>query len=207
VRHIWPRGSSTKTSEDTRSRVAVYLVDVFSRQIARSTHTNNRVINELWNRVQKKRGPSQAILQQSLVCSNLVVKEIFLKTKRPSLLHTGTRRTTEELFRRLHNILLVYFVLRFQAKYPTLRESLHAALVDVVDERILAYHTAEQTGNKGLSNTAIGLIWRQVTTAMGAGSPENLEQVAWFEAIASRFYSSAEERIEAKLRVADRLLW
>jgi hypothetical protein len=151
--------------------------------------------------VQKKRGPSQTILQQSFVCSELVVKEIFVKTKRPSLLHTGTRRTTEELFRRLHNILLVYFVLRFHAKYPTLRENLHAALVDVVDERILAHDTA------GLSNTAIGLIWRQVTTAIGAGSPENLEQVAWFEAIASRFYSSAEERIEAKLRVGDRLLW
>jgi hypothetical protein len=218
VRHIWPRGSSTKTNEDRRSRVAVYLADVFSRRVARSTHTNNRVINELWNRVQKKRGPPQAILQQSLACSDLVVKEIFLKTKRPSLLHTGTRRTTEELFRRLHNILLVYFVLRFQAKYPTLRENLHAALVDVVDERILAHDTsdkclirsvsqAEQTGNNGLSNTAIGLIWRQVTTAIGAGSPENLEQVAWFEAIASRLYSSAEERIEAKLRVGNRLLW
>jgi hypothetical protein len=90
-----------------------------------------------------------------------------------------------------------------------LRENLHAVLVDVVDERILAHDAAEQTGNNGLSNnnTAIGLIWMQVTTAIGAGSPENLEQVAWFEAIASRFYSSAEERIEAKLRVGDRLLW
>ena len=90
MRHIWPRGSSTKTNEDTRSRVAVYLVDVFSRRIARSTHTNNRVINELWNRVQKKRGPSQAILQQSLVCSDLIVKEILGKKKRKVHLDSGT---------------------------------------------------------------------------------------------------------------------
>jgi hypothetical protein len=71
-------------------------------------------------------------------------------------------------------------------------------------------HGRESTqwnGNKGLSNTAIGLIWRQVTIAIGAGNPENLEQVAWFAVIVSRLYSSAEERIEAKLRAGDGLLW
>jgi hypothetical protein len=231
--------------ENTRSRVALYLVGVFSRRIMRSTHANNRVIYELWNRVQKIRGPSQAILQQSLVCSDLLIKEILLKTKGPSLLHSDTRRTTEEHFRRLHLILLVYFVLRFDANYPTLSEDLRAALVDVVDERILAHdvfdkwlirsasaaelfplgelqitkcqasesegqHGRESTqsnGNKRLSNTALGPIWRQVTTAIGAGSPENLEQVAWLEVIASRFYSSAEERIEAKFRAGAGLLW
>lgn len=231
--------------ENTRSRVALYLVGAFSRRIMRSTHANNRVIYELWNRVQKIRGPSQAILQQSLVCSDLLIKEILLKTKGPSLLHSDTRRMTEEHFRRLHLILLVYFVLRFDANYPTLSEDLRAALVDVVDERILAHnvfdkwlirsasaaelfplgelqitkcqasesegqHTRESTqsnGNKRLSNTALGPIWRQVTTAIGAGSPENLEQVAWLEVIASRFYSSAEERIEAKFRAGAGLLW
>jgi len=244
LRHIWQRGSSIKNNQDARSRVALYLVDVFSRRIARSTHANNRVINELWNRVQKKRGPSQAILQQSLVCSDFIVKEILLKTKGPSRLHRDTRRTTDELFRRLHNILLVYFVVPFRAKYPTLGKDLHAALVDVVDERILAHdiidkcpirsvspadqtlgellivkcqvsesgrrHSGEFTqpnGSNGLSKTAIGLIWRQVTTAIGAGSPDNVEQVAWFEVIVSRFYSLAEEKIEAKLRAGDGLLW
>ena len=195
--------------------------------------------------MQKKRGPSQAILQQSLVCSDFIVKEILLKTKGPSRLHRDTRRTTDELFRRLHNILLVYFVVRFHAKYPTLGKDLHAALIDVVDERILAHdiidkcpirsvspaeqaplgelliatcqvseserrHSRESTqpnGSNGLSKTAIRLIWRQVTTAIGAGSPENVEQVAWFEVIASRFYSLAEEKIEAKLRAGDGLLW
>ena len=213
--------------------------------MVRSTHANNRVIIELWNRVQKIRGPSQAILQHSLVCSDLLVKEILLKTKSPSLLHSDTRRTTEEHFRRLHNILLVYFVLRFHANYPTLGEDLRAALVDVVDERILAHDvfdkclirsassseltppgelliaecqvsgtagqtsrkSSESSGNKRLSNIALGPIWRQVTTAVGAGSPGNLEQVAWLEVIASRFYSSAEERIEAKFRAGAGLLW
>ena len=231
--------------EDTRSRVALYLVGVFSRRIGRSTHANNHVINELWNRVQKIRGPSQAILQQSLVCSDLLIKEILLKTKGPSLLHSDTQRTTEEHFRRLHNILLVYFVLRFHANYPTLSEDLRDALVDVVDERILAHdvfdkclirsaspgeltplgelqkakcqaseiagqHGRESTqsnGNKRLSNTALGPIWRQVTTAVGASSPEKLEQVAWLEVIASRFYFSAQERIEAKFRAGAGLLW
>jgi hypothetical protein len=231
--------------EDTRSRVALYLVDVFSRRITRPTQANNRVIIELWNRVQKRRGPSQAILQQLLVCSDLLVKEILLKTKVPSLLHSDTRRTTEEHFRRLHHILLVYFVLRFHANYPTLGEDLRAALVDVVDARTLAHdvfdkclirsaspaeltplgelqiakcrpsesegqHGRESTQsneNNGLSNTAVGLIWRQLTIAIGAGNPENLEQVAWFAVIVSRLYSSAEERIEAKFRAGDGLLW
>jgi hypothetical protein len=231
--------------ENARSRVTLYLVGVFLRRITRSTHANHRVINELWNRVQKKRGPSQAILQQLLVCSDLLVNEMLLKSKGPSLPLSDTRRTTEEHFRRLHNILLVYFVFRFHANYPTLGEDLRAALVDVVDERILAHEIfdkcpirsvspAEQTqlgelqiakcqaseiegqhgrqstqsnGNKELSNTAIGLIWRQVTIAIGAGNPENLEQVAWFAVIVSRLYSSAEERIQAKLRVGDGLLW
>lgn len=213
--------------------------------MVRSTHANNRVIIELWNRVQKIRGPSQAILQHSLVCSDLLVKEILLKTKSPSLLHSDTHRTTEEHFRRLHNILLVYFVLRFHANYPTLGEDLRAALVDVVDERILAHDvfdkclirsaspseltppgelliakcqvsgtagqtsrkSSESSGNKRLSNIALGPIWRQVATAVGAGSPGNLEQVAWLEVIASRFYSSAEERIEAKFRAGAGLLW
>jgi hypothetical protein len=231
--------------ENTRSRVTLYLVGVFSRPITRSTHANNRVINELWNRVQKKRGPSQAILQQLLVCSDLLVNEMLLKSKGPSLPLRDTRRTAEEHFWSLHNILLVYFVFRFHANYPTLGEDLRAALVDVVDERILAHdifdkclirsaspaelapsgelqiakcqaseserqHGRESTqsnGNKGLSNTAIGLIWRQVTIAIGAGNPENLEQVAWFVVIVSRLYSWAEERIEAKLRAGDGLLW
>jgi hypothetical protein len=231
--------------ENTRSRVALYLVGVFSRRIMRSTHANNRVINELWDRVQKIRGPSQAILQQSLVCSDLLVNEMLLKSKGPALLNSDTRRTTEEHFRRLHNILLVYFVFRFQAKYPTLCEDLRAALVDVVDARTLAHdvfdkclirsaspaeptplgelriakcrpsesegqHSGESTrsnGNQGLSNTAVGLIWRKVTIAIGAGNPENLEQVAWFAVIVSRLYSSAEERIEAKFRAGAGLLW
>ena len=231
--------------EDRRSRVALYLVDVFSRRITRSTQANNRVIIELWNRVQKERGPCQAILQQLLACSDLFAKEILLKTKGPSLLHTGTRRTTEERLRRLHHILLVYFVLRFRANYPTLGVDLRAALVDVVDKRILAHdvfdecpmrsaspaeltppaelliakcqvsETAGQNsreptqsnGDKGFSNTAIGLIWRQVTIAIGAGNPENPAQVAWFAMILSRLYSSAEERIEAKLRAGAGLLW
>jgi hypothetical protein len=67
--------------------------------------------------------------------------------------------------------------------------------------------STQSNGNKGLSNTALGLIWRQVTIAIGAGNPENLEQVAWFAVIVSRLYSSAEERIEAKLRAGDGLLW
>jgi hypothetical protein len=237
--------TSQPVLENTRSRVTLYLVGVFSRRIMRSTHANHRVINELWNRVQNKRGPSQAILQQLLVCSDLLVNEMLLKSKGPSLSLSDTRRTAEEHFRRLHNILLVYFVFRFHANYPTLGEDLRAALVDVVDARILAHdifgkclirpasaaeltppgelqiakcqacesegqHGRESTqwnGNKALSNTAIGLIWRQVTIAIGAGNPENLEQVAWFAVIVSRLYSSAEERIEAKLRAGDGLLW
>lgn len=230
--------------EDTRARVASYLVDVFSRRIAHTTHANNRVIMELWNRVQKKRGPSQAILQQLLVCSDLLVKEILLKTKGSSLLNGDVRKTAEASFRRLHNILLVYFVLRFRANYPNFGEDLRAALVDVVDEKILAHdvfdkylvrsastaelaplgesqiakcraseskgqhgEATESNGNKGLSNTAVGLIWRQVTIVIGAGNPENLEQVAWLAAIVSRLYASAEERIDAKLRVGHGLLW
>ncbi len=231
--------------EDTRSRVALYLVGVFSRRMVRSNHANNRVIIELWNRVQKIRGPSQAILQHSLVCSDLLVKEILLKTKSPSLQHSETHRTTEEHFRRLHNILLVYFVLRFHANYPTLSEDLRAALVDVVDERILEHDvfdkclirsaspseltppgelliakcqvsgtagqtsrgSSESNGNKKSSNIALGPIWRQVTTVVGAGSPGNLEQVAWLEVIASRVYASAEERIEAKFRAGAGFLW
>jgi hypothetical protein len=231
--------------EDTRSRVALYCVGVFSRRITRSTHANNRAINELWNRVQRKRGPSQAILQQLLVCSDLLIKEILLKTKGPSLLHSDTRRTTDEQFRRLHNILLVYFVLRFHANHPTLDEDLRGALVDVVDARILAHdvfdkclirsaspaeltppgellitkcqvsetagqnsrESTQSNGSNGLGNIAIKLIWRQVSIAIRAGNPENLEQVSWFAAIVSRLYSSAEERIQAKLRVGDGLLW
>jgi len=45
--------TSQPVLEDTRSRVALYLVGVFSRRIMRSTHANNHVINELWNRAQK----------------------------------------------------------------------------------------------------------------------------------------------------------
>ena len=67
--------------------------------------------------------------------------------------------------------------------------------------------STQSTGGNGLSNTTIGLIWRQVTIALGAGNPENLEQVAWFAVIVSRLYSSAEERIDAKLRAGDGLLW
>lgn len=231
--------------KDTRSRVASYLVDVFSRRIAHTTHANNRVIIELWNRVQEKRGPSQAILQQLLVCSDLLVKEILPKTKGPSLPNRDTRKTAEERFRRLHNILLVYFVLRFHANYPALGGDLRATLVDVVDEKILFHdvfdkclirsaspaeltplgelqiakcrasesegqhgrEATEANGNNGLSNTAVGLIWRQVTIAIGAGNPENLEQVTWFAVMVSRLYTSAEERIEAKLRAGHGLLW
>ena len=245
MRDIWRRNSSIETNEDMRSRVALYLGDVFFRRIARSTHANNRAIIDLWNRVQKKRGPSQAILQQFLVCSDLLIKEILLKTKCSSVPQKDTRRTTQELFRRLHNILLVYFVLRFHANYPTLGEDLRAALVDVVDARILTHdvfdkclirsaspaelaplgelqiakcricgsegqhngESTQSTGGNGLSNTTIGLIWRQVTIAIGAGNPENLEQVGWFAVIVSRLYSLAEERIEAKLRAGDGLLW
>jgi hypothetical protein len=225
--------------ENTRSRVTLYLAAVFSRRITRSTHANHRAINELWNRVQKKRGPSQAILQQLLACSDLLVNEMLRKSQGPP------RRTAEEHFRRLHNILLVYFVFRFRASCPALDEDLRAALVDVVDERILAHeifdkclirsappaeltppgelqiakcqasgsveqHGRESTqsnGDNGLSDTPIGLIWRQVTIAIGAGNPESLEQVACFAVIVSRLYSSAEERIQAKLRVGDGLLW
>jgi hypothetical protein len=72
-------------------------------------------------------------------CSDLLIKEILLRTKDLSLLHSDTQRTTEERFRRLHTILLGYFVLRFHPNYPTLSEDLRDALVDVVDERILAH--------------------------------------------------------------------
>jgi hypothetical protein len=231
--------------ENARSRVTLYLLGVFSRRRMRSTHANNRVINELWNRVQMIRGPSQAILQQSLVCSDLLIKEIFLQTKGPSLPHSDGKRTTGEFFRKLHNVLLVYFVLRFHANYPTLSEDLHAALVDVVDERILAHdgidksllqwaspgelaspgklltaqcqasesedqHGRESTqsnGDKGLSSTALGPVWRQLTIAVGDNNPENLERVAHLEVIASSIYASAEERIEAKFRAGAGFLW
>jgi hypothetical protein len=78
---------------------------------------------------------------------------------------------------------------------------------DSESERKHGRESTQSNGNKGLSNTALGLIWRQVTIAIGAGNPENLEQVAWFAVIVSRLYSSAEERIEAKLRAGDGLLW
>jgi hypothetical protein len=64
--------------------------------------------------------------------------------------------------------------------------------------------STQSNGNKRLYNTALGPIWRQLTTPVLAG---DLEQVAWLEVIASRFYFSAEERIEAKFRAGAGLLW
>jgi hypothetical protein len=115
-------------------RPILYFTDVLSGRMARWAETSNPVISELWNRIEGVRGYSQSILQNCLVSSDMLAQALFLRSRGPSPVLGDLKKMSRDHFRRLHSVLLTYFVFRFCFTHSEQSQELHAAFLKVLSE-------------------------------------------------------------------------
>ncbi len=185
-------------------KVFKYLRDVVSGRIKYLNETNNPVVNELWNRLEKLENPNALRLKHFLVAAGFFVDSLMglHQTNVPKeILNVNPKDINIQQFRQLYCILLSYFTFLFYTNNPYLKEEQKQVLFQVVEEVKLAkelFRSLDKIGKFDMFATGKE-VWDSVVDVIGFGDKKNFFQIEYFIRISAIPYEIAVNNIKLEI--------
>ncbi len=185
-----------------------HLSDAFSGKIYHWNETNNIIVNEIWQKIEKLEVPThKMIFEQLFVSSSSVIEDLMEigpnNSNTKKIINIDIKKINIEQFRQLHSILLSFFIFIFYTTNPFLKKDLDKILFEVIEEKDLAKGFLKALCKVDKEKINMDFInnktWDYFVDITHFGNKNNLGQLVYFSMIVLQNYNYAAENIKQKL--------